>query len=150
MIRAIMTAALLMAACGDDGGSGKTDGGSHSVVDADPTVDALPDAMPREVVHEMKPLQPGELVEGILTGGPADKALILLVAPTAKMAWNIHSHPSNQTIIAHEEFNVKNVAYVFVPETQADWYFLIRNDDSVAMNVDVTVQLHGAATWRWE
>ncbi len=150
MIRAVIASGLLLAACGDDGGSGNTDGGSHPVVDADPTVDALPDAMPREVVHEMKPLQPGELVEGILTGGPTDKALILLAAPTSKLSWNIHSHPNNQTIIAYEQYNVMTVSYVFVPKTQTDWYFLIRNDDSVAMNVDVTVQLHGAATWRWE
>ena len=149
MIRAVIASALLLAACGDDGGSG-TDGGSHPVVDADPTVDALPDAMPREVVHEVKPLQPGELVEGIMTGGPADKALVLLVAPTADMSWNIHSHPNNQTIVAYEEYDKMNVSYVFVPEKQADWYFLIRNDGTAAMNVDVTIQLHGAATWRWE
>ena len=149
MIRAVLACALLLAACGDDGGS-TSDGGSHPVADADPTVDGLPDAMPREVIHETKPLQPGELVEGILTGGPSDRALILLTAPTAKMSWNIHSHPNNQTMIAYEEYDVMNVSYVFVPEAQADWYFLIRNDAAVAMNVDVTVQLHGAATWRWE
>ena len=46
----------------------------------------------REIIMETQSLMPGELVEGIMTGGPSDSAFIQLMAPTATVGWNIHGH----------------------------------------------------------
>src|SRR5688500_12081896 len=73
---------LVLAACGGDG-STKVD--AAVIVDSDPNA---PDAMPREVIMETHSLDPGELVEGIMTGGPSDSAHIELMGPTPTIGWN--------------------------------------------------------------
>ena len=138
--------AMLLAACGGgDGGEQKID--APPPIDADPTA---PDAMPREVIMETQSLQPGELVEGIMTGGPSDHSYILLMAPTATIGWNIHGHEGGGTQVAHEEFDVMTAGYEFTPTSQSDWYLLVRNDGGVTMDVMVKVQLFGDMTWEWQ
>src|SRR5689334_22903074 len=87
------------AACsGDDGGGGS--------VDASTEIDALViDAAPRQVIMENQSLQPGELVEGIMTGGPSDIAVLHLEAPAAELDWNIHGHAGGSTQTVFEELN---------------------------------------------
>lgn len=135
---AILLAAL--AACGRSGSS--AEGG----VDAAVPVDAGP---PRQMVMEPQNLQPGELVEGIMTGGRADAAMIHLVAPM-QLDWNIHSHATGHAITVYEEFGKTTVDYRFVPPNDGDWYLLIRNSGNVTADVQVEVGLYGAMQWRWQ
>jgi hypothetical protein len=134
---------LAMTACGDDGGG-------TNVVDADPTVDVAPDAAPREVVMETRPLQPGELIEGIMTSGPGDAAHIVLHGQFPEVSFNIHGHASGSTQVVHEEFKKMDADYVFKPTSQAKWYLLVRNDGTIAMDVEVRVEIHGDMIWEWQ
>lgn len=145
MIRAVLALAIL-AACGDDGETPKQPDASV-LVDADPQ---MPDATPREVITSRQTLMPLELVEGKMTGGPADHAGIHLSAPVAKIGWNIHGHENGGTQVVHEEFDKMEVNFIFVPSSQTDWWLLVRNEGQVAMDVEVRVELYGAMTWVWE
>lgn len=137
-----LTAAV--AGCGGDDDPGVPDA---PLVDADPTA---PDAAPREVITAIQSLVPGELVEGIMTGGPADHAVIYLSAPMMELDWNIHGHENGSTQTVYEEYNVMQARYVFTPTSQSDWWLLLRNSGPVNMDIDVRVELHGAMTWRWQ
>jgi hypothetical protein len=142
-----MRALLLVvgiAACG--GGDGRT------TIDAAPAADAsgIDAAPPRELIMETQPLAPGELVEGILTGGPQDLALIHLEAPASELDWNIHGHPGNETIVVYEELNKMTVDYAYTPSAQGDWYLLLRNIGPTTMEIKVRVGLYGAMQWQWQ
>lgn len=130
---------ILLAACG--GGDGSTP------IDADPAIDAAP---PRETITAVQPLAAGELVEGIMTGGPADHAVIHLEAPSATLDWNLHGHAGGGTQELHDELGKMTVDYTYTPETQADWFLLLRNGGTTNMDVRVRVDLYGAMTWRWQ
>jgi hypothetical protein len=144
MIRASLVVILVAAssACGDDRGTG--------IVDADPTIDVAPDAPPRDVVMQTRGLQPGELIEGIMTSGPGDAAHIVLHGQVPEVSFNIHGHANGGTQVVYEEFEKMDVDYTFKPTSQAKWYLLIRNDASVAMDVDVKVEIYGEMTWEWQ
>lgn len=134
---------LVLAACGDDG---------NTPIDAAPAGDAsgIDAAPPRELISETVTLQPGQLAEGIMTGGPDDLALIHLEAPISELDWNIHGHPGNQTIVVYEELNKMTVDYPYTPSAQGDWYLLVRNSGLQNMDVVVRVGLYGNMQWRWE
>lgn len=131
----LLLAVLALAACGDDGAV---------LPDA-----SAPDAMPREVVTATKALQVGELVEGTMTGGTGDTAVITLSAPFPEMGWNIHGHASGGTQIIYEEHDKMNVTYTFSPSDAAEWYLLVRNEGQVNMEVMVKVELYGEMAWAW-
>jgi len=143
MRSAAILLALALVGCGDDA-PGAPDA---YVPDADPSV---PDAAPREVITATQPLVPGELVEGIMTGGPDDHAVIHLSAPVMEMDWNIHGHADGETQVVHEELNVLEADYVFTPSAEADWWLLVRNSGPAAMDVEIRVELHGDMTWSWQ
>lgn len=125
---------------------------SHSA-----TTDAnYDDAIPRQLVTEIKQLRAGEIAEATLTGGNGDAATISLVAPVPKLDWNLHGSPAftargvrphggDQTI--REEFDVMNVDYTFAPSEHADWRLVIRNKDTAPMALMVTIGLHGNMQW---
>ena len=136
---------LAVAACGDDGGTQLPD--AAPAADANLSVDAAP---PRQLVMEMTSLQPGQLVEGVLTGGPNDLALIHLEAPVSELDWNIHGHAGGSTQTVYEELNKMTVDYAFTPSAQADWWLLLRNSGVMNMDVKVTVKLYGNMQWRWQ
>lgn len=117
-----------------------------STPDADPTIDAAP---PRATIMELQNLQPGELVEGIMTGGTRDAAEIHLVAPML-LDWNIHSHATGHTVTVYEEYGKVSVDYHFVPSGDGDWYLLIRNSGNVTADIQVDVGLYGNMQWRWQ
>lgn len=142
-MRATLLAAVL-AACGGSSDTRLPD--APPAADADPTLDAAP---PRETIMATQALQPGELVEGIMHGGPDDAALIHLEAP-GSMDWNIHSHATGHAITVHEEYGTMTVDYDFTPNTDGDWYLLIRNSSNVNADIQVTVGLYGAMTWVWQ
>lgn len=129
---------LLLAACGSQGSGGAPD--------AQPMLDAGP---PREMIMEAQNLQPGELVEGIMTGGHADAAVIHLTAPM-QLDWNIHSHASGHAVTVYEEYSKVSVDYTFVPPGNGDWYLLIRNSGNVTADIQVAVGLYGGMAWRWQ
>lgn len=137
--------ALLLAACGDDGGVNYPD--ATAAADANLAIDAAP---ARETIIATQSLQPGELVEGIMNGGPNDTALIHLSAPSAKMDWNIHSHTTGHAVTVYEELGKMTVDYPFTPPGNGEWYLLIRNSGTVEMEVKIDVKLYGAMTWVWE
>lgn len=133
---------LALAACGDDGGT--------TPIDAPTDTGTGIDAAPRQVIMETQSLVPGELVEGIMTGGPDDLAVIHLAAPVAEMDWNIHGHEGGGTQTIHEELNRMTADYVFRPTSETDWWLLIRNSGPTAMDVMVRVELYGDMQWRWQ
>jgi hypothetical protein len=108
------------------------------------------DAAPRQTLMEGVLLAPGELAEGIMTGGSGDLAVIDLMAPAAELDWNIHGHANGGTQVVYEELNKMSVQYVFAPAAQADWWLLIRNSGPTDMTIQVKVELHGNMQWRWE
>ncbi len=125
--------------------------GGGSTPDAPITIDALPpDAPPRQTIMEGVLLVPGELAEGIMTGGPGDLAVIDLMAPAAELDWNIHGHANGGTQVVYEELNQTGVRYTFAPAAQADWWLLIRNSGPTDMTIQVKVGLYGNMQWRWE
>jgi hypothetical protein len=139
-----MFATAAIAACGDN------DVG-HGAADASTAIDALViDAAPRQVIMENQSLQPGELVEGIMTGGPQDVAVIHLEAPVAELDWNIHGHAGGSTQTVYEELNKMTVDYVFVPSADTDWWLLLRNSGPTDMTISVRVELYGDMQWRWQ
>ena len=135
---------LAAAACGGDDAPKQVD--AAVAADASP-IDAAP---PRELIMEIQGLAPSELVEGVMTGGPNDLALIHLEAPVSELDWNIHGHPNNTTIVVYEELNKMTVDYAYTPSAQGDWYLLLRNSGPTNMEVKVRVGLYGAMQWRWE
>ena len=137
----LLTICLVAAGCGEGGGT----------PDAAGSIDALPpDASPRETIMENVLLVPGDLAEGIMTGGSGDLAVIDLVAPAAELDWNIHGHAGGGTQVIYEEFNKASVRYTFAPAAQADWWLLIRNSGPTDMTIQVKVALHGNMQWRWQ
>ena len=139
ILSSTLALALALAACGDDGA------GTPDPTDAGPL-----DAAPREVITATRPLLVGQLVEGVMTGGPADRAVIHLEAPVAELDWNIHGHANGGTQVVDEELNQQTVDYVFTPPAQTDWWLLLRNSGTAPMDVSVRVELYGAMTWQWE
>jgi hypothetical protein len=129
---------LALAACG---------GGGDNAPDAPPP--ELDAAAARETIMETQTLQPGELVEGIMTGGTGDAAQIHLVAPM-QLDWNIHSHATGSTVTVHEEYEKAMVDYNFVPTATGDWYLLVKNSGNVTAGIQVRVGLFGAMAWRWQ
>jgi len=136
---------VALSACGDDGGTQLPD--AAPAADANLSVDAAP---PRQTIMEMQTLQPGQLVEGVLTGGPNDLALIHLEAPVSELDWNIHGHAGGSTQTVYEELNKMTVDYAFTPGAQVDWWLLLRNSGPTNMDVKVTVKLYGNMQWRWQ
>lgn len=139
-----MLATVLLAACGDDGGGG----GIDTPVDAPSEV---PDAAPRQVVMETKPILVGQIIEGKLIGGRTDSAKLTFTAPVAKLDWNVHGHANGGTQTLQEGFDVMSVSYTLMPPAQADWFLLLRNRDSAPLSVEVKIELYGNMQWTgWE
>jgi hypothetical protein len=139
VVAVAVVAIAALAACGDPG---KPSTGP----DAGAPVDAGP---PRETVSEPQNLQSGEFVEGIMTGGTADGAMIHLVAPM-QLDWNIHSHATGHAVTVHEEYGKTTVDFAFTPTGDGEWYLLVRNAGNVTADIQVTVGLYGAMAWRWQ
>jgi hypothetical protein len=105
------------------------------------------DAAPREVFDDTKMLLANALAEGTFHGGAGDRARIVLMAPTAKLDWNLHGHAGGSTQTVHEELAVMAADYTFAPDATADWNLLLRNKDNAPMSVQVRIELYGAITW---
>lgn len=99
---------------------------------------------------ETRALQPGEIVEGIMTSGPGDAARILLHGQFPNVSFNIHGHAGGGTQVVYEEFDKMDVDYLFKPTSQAKWYLLVRNDGQIAQEVEVKVEIYGEMMWEWE
>lgn len=96
---------------------------------------------------ESKSILSTQIVEGSLTGGKNDRAVIYLSAPRATLDWNLHGHAGGGTTTVKEELAVMTAVYDFVPSAQADWLLLLRNTDPATMSVDVKIELYGAMVW---
>lgn len=145
---------LVLAACGDDG-SGPPDAPVCIPTPSQPCTSpdgaVIDAAAPRETIMVAQPLVVGELVEGIMTTGPGDYAIINLRSATPDMDWNIHGHANGNTQIVDQAFKVTElVDYVFLPPADAKWYLLVRNSGSTDITVDLKVDLYGATTWEWQ
>jgi hypothetical protein len=127
-------ASLPTIACGDD--------------PATPAIDAAGgDAAPRETVTADRTLGVGEIAEGILTGGPADRADLHLAAAVPAIDWNIHGHAGGGTQTVAEGLARLTVDYGFVPAAQGEWFVLVRNGGTAPLAVSVRLELYGAMTW---
>ena len=133
MIRPYALATTLLVGCS---------GGGDATPDA-----ATVDAMPRESVAESRTILAHDIVEGLLTGGPGDRAVLHLVAPAAKLDWNIHGHANGGTQNVAEGFAQLSVDYVFEPTSQTDWYLLLRNQGDTPFSVEVHIDLFGEMAW---
>ncbi|MBL8627805.1 MAG: hypothetical protein JNK64_41355 [Myxococcales bacterium] len=125
---------LPITACGDDPATPAIDAGGV-------------DAAPREIVTADRTLGVGEIAEGILTGGPADRADLHLAAATPAIDWNIHGHAGGGTQTVTEGLAQLTVDYGFVPSAQGEWFVLVRNGGAAPLAVSVRLELHGAMTW---
>lgn len=144
-MKALVLALFVTAACDSGGGTRLPD--AARAADANPALDAAP---ARETIMTTQPLQSGELVEGIMTGGPNDTALIHLEAPNTMMDWNIHSHATGHAVTVYEEYGKMTVDYPFTPGAQGDWYLLIKNSANTDADIKVTVLLYGNMQWAWQ
>ncbi|MBK9034235.1 MAG: hypothetical protein IPL61_23725 [Myxococcales bacterium] len=140
MHRTIVIAALLVAAsvagCGDANDN-------PAPVDAAPG----PDAAPRQIVTDTRTLGVGELIEGTLFGGPADRADLYLSATAPELDWNIHGHAGSGTQTVAEGLNQLTVEYAFTPSAAGEWFVLLRNSGAAPLEVTARIELYGAITW---
>jgi len=134
---------MFLVACGGDNNVPLDPDSPVLPQDSGPPVDLGP---PRETFTSSQLLAIGEIAEAEMIGGPADRAIIKLMAPAAELDWNIHSHPGGSTINVVTENNVMTVTYDFVPTEQFEWYLLLKNTGPTEMTVDVVVDLYGAMT----
>ncbi len=139
-MRAALALALLLAACGDDGG------GMTGPADAN-TIDVPGDAMPREIVMENVPLVVNEIVEAIMVGGPGDYARITASAGGAPIDWTIHGHANGETQVVAEGLEAASVDYLVGPSAQADWYLLLRNKGQTDITIQLKIELYNSITW---
>jgi hypothetical protein len=140
--------AVVAAACG--GGSGTPDGAPIDADPAAPDADRPDAAIPREVVTATQPMVPGEIIEGLFTGGPDDFAVIHLEAPAMELDWNIHGHENGGTQTVYEELNKMSADYTFTPSSETDWWLLLRNSGPTDMDIEVRLELHGDMQWEWQ
>ena len=115
----------------------------------DHAVDAAPgaDAPPAQVIDGARTLGVGEIIEGTLTGGPADAAGLHLTAAPATLDWNLHGHTGSGTQTVAEGFAVAQVDHAFVPTASGDWFVLLRNSGTAPIAVTIRLELYGAMTW---
>ena len=125
---------LMLAACGGDDGSTLPDG-------------SPPPGTPREVVTETKELLVGEIVEGILAGGPDDRAVISVTAPGPILDWNIHGHVNGETQNLAEGYDAMSIHTELTPPANGDWFLLLRNRDEAPISVDIEIGLYGDMQW---
>jgi hypothetical protein len=133
----------LLVACG--GGENTPPDAPVILIDAPPG-DAPP---PRETLTFMQPLDPGgDIAEAEMVGGmpgAGDRAIIRLSASTP-FDYNIHAHPGGQTVNIHEELDVLEATFDFIPAEQAEYYLLLRSNAS-QITIDVEVDLYGTMTF---
>ncbi len=104
------------------------------------------DASARQVVSSDEMLLVGGVTEGTLTGSAGDAVRIVLAAPTANLAWNLHSHVDGTQTIKSEE-NVIGDDYTFIPEIAADWFLTLRNEGPGPLTVHVELSLYANMAW---
>jgi hypothetical protein len=134
---------VALAACGDNRNI-PPDPDSAPLPSDGPLPDLPP---PRETVTNTYTLAVGELAEAQMNGGPTDRAIIRISAPTPDVDWNIHSHPAGETINFYTEMNVMTTAYDFIPTEVTEWFLLVRNGGPTSMTVEVVVDLYGTMTY---
>lgn len=134
MRNSLLLCAAALVACGTD---------APAPIDAAPG----PDAPPASVITDTRTLGVGELAEGVLVGGPADRADLHLAAPIAALDWNLHGHAGSGTQTVAEGLDVLTVDYAFTPSAEGDWFLLIRNGGTAPLEVSVRLELYGAMTW---
>ncbi len=127
---------LVLAACGD--------GTAQVPPDAEP---GTPDAGPTSTETRQLQLTSGQFVEAEFVAGPGDRVHIVMTAPTADLAWNIHTHEGSTVRNVIEEDNVMMVDYWFDPDAQTDWWLMPGNSGTGTLTVDVTIDFYGAATF---
>lgn len=135
---------LALTACGggdDDDHDAALDGGG-GLVDA-----TLVDAAPAAIEERSFTFGEGIFVEASFDAGPGDQVRAIMTASAAALIWNIHGHVGDEVITFHEEADVAASDFTFEPEAQGEYYFLIGNNGEADLDVDVTIQLFGAATF---
>jgi hypothetical protein len=127
MIRSIPVLVLL-AACGSDDDT--------APVDAGPTI-----------VEEARVLLLGERIEAIMTGGPGDRAVIAVDAPSPSLTWDLHRHAGGDTEIVASGVSAAAVRYELVPTTEDDYFLLLHNTGDAPIDISIDIDLQGM-TWR--
>jgi hypothetical protein len=73
--------------------------------------------------------------------------VVTLMAPAAKLDWNLHGHAGGGAQTIKEETDVMSTSYRFVPPADAPWSLLLRNRDTSPMSVEVKIELYGNMQW---
>ena len=126
---------LGLAACG---------GNTAQVPDAEP---GAPDAGPTATETRQLQLNAGQFVEAEFVAGPGDRVHVIMTAPSAEIAWNIHTHVGSTVTTVIEEDNVMSVDYWFEADMQTDWWLMPGNSGDGTLTVDVTMDFYGDATF---
>jgi len=105
------------------------------------------DATPRQVVTETKQVFAHEAIEAALVGGPGDRAIIRLTAPTATLDWGIHGHADGQTQNVVAETARSAVDYEFAPAQSTRWFLRLQNHGDAPLSLEVQIELFGALAW---
>jgi hypothetical protein len=128
MIRiALALAATTLAACGGD--------------DAEP-----PDGEPDRVIEETRTLLLGERIEATMTGGPGDRAVIAVDAPSAALTWDLHAHSGGDTAIIAMGVSQPQIRYELVPADDDEYFLLLHNTGDAPVDITIDIELHGM---RW-
>jgi hypothetical protein len=124
MIRLVPALALL-AACG----SGDDD---TAPIDAGPTI-----------VEEARVLLLGQRIEAIMTGGPGDRAVIAVDAPSPSLTWDLHRHAGGDTEIIAMGVSATEIRHELVPTIEDEYFLLLHNTGDAPVDVTIDIDLHG-------
>jgi hypothetical protein len=108
---------------------------------------APPDGRDVTLVEEARTLLLGERIEAIMTGGPGDRAVITVDAPSPALTWDLHRHAGGDTEIVASGVSTAAVRYELVPTTEDDYFLLLHNTGDAPIDISIDIDLQGM-TWR--
>jgi hypothetical protein len=109
--------------------------------------DAPPDGSDVTFVEEARTLLLGERIEAIMTGGPGDRAVIAVDAPSPALTWDLHRHAGGDTEIVAMGISATELRYELVPTAEDDYFLLLHNTGDAPVDISIDIDLHGM-TWR--
>lgn len=143
MIRSFLCTCLISTvamSCGSD---------AKSAVDALPVDASLLDSAPTRSIVETKTLAAQDALEGTFTAKTTDRIVVTL-ASTGPLDWNIHGHANGATQIVKGERDVATVRYSFAPSADGEWFLIMANKAATSVEVQVRLDVYGSATLVWD
>lgn len=123
MIRTALLLVTTLAACGGD--------------------DAPPDGAPDRVIEEARTLLLGERIEATMTGGPGDRAVIAVDAPSPSLTWDLHAHSGGDTAIIAMGVSQTQIRYQLAPTADDEYFLLLHNTGDAPVDITIDIELYG-------